>query len=383
MPIYKVNGAKNKDGLQKYNVRVNYVSNIDGTPKQLTRTTYGYESAKDLERKLLNEIKTLGGNSVRKITIQQLFDEYINAMKYELRETSLDKNERNYYLYVEKTMGNVMLHKITVSLLQNWKLSVEEKKLALKTRQHAYSIFRSVLNYAVKMEYLPTNPLLRVGNFKEALSLKPDMKIYNAQEFTLYINTAKQLAEEHEEKHHNLSYWDFYVFFNIAFYTGLRKGEIYALKWSDINGAFLSVKRSVTQKLKGGDRETAPKNKSSIRTLQLPLPLILVLEEHKKRQEKMEHFSDDYRICGGVRPIRDSTVNNRNKLFAEHAGLDRIRIHDFRHSHVSILANERINIQEIARRLGHSKIEETWNTYSHMYPREEERAVDVLNGIAA
>ncbi|MCL2821480.1 MAG: tyrosine-type recombinase/integrase, partial [Oscillospiraceae bacterium] len=59
-----------------------------------------------------------------------------------------------------------------------------------------------------------------------------------------------------------------------------------------------------------------------------------------------------------------------------------IKIHGFRHSHVSLLANEGINIQEIARRLGHAKVEETWNTYSHLYPREEEKAVDILNKIA-
>ena len=60
----------------------------------------------------------------------------------------------------------------------------------------------------------------------------------------------------------------------------------------------------------------------------------------------------------------------------------RIRVHDFRHSHVSILANEGINTQEIARRLGRAKVEITWNTYSHLYPREQEKAVDVLNKIA-
>lgn len=53
--------------------------------------------------------------------------------------------------------------------------------------------------------------------------------------------------------------WDYYVFFSIAFYTGLRKGEIFALKWSDIDDEYLSVTRSITQKLKGEDRETPPK----------------------------------------------------------------------------------------------------------------------------
>jgi len=62
--------------------------------------------------------------------------------------------------------------------------------------------------------------------------------------------------------------------------------------------------------------------------------------------------------------------------------LDVISIHSYRHSHASLLANEGINIQEIARRLGHARVEMTWNTYSHLYPREEERAVEILNRIA-
>ena len=79
--------------------------------------------------------------------------------------------------------------------------------------------------------------------------------------------------------------------------------------------------------------------------------------------------------------MRDTSISNKNIQFADKAGLPHIRIHDFRHSHASLLANEGINIQEIARRLGHSKIETTWDTYSHLYPREEERAVNILNKI--
>lgn len=153
------------------------------------------------------------------------------------------------------------------------------------------------------------------------------------------------------------------------------------MKWTDIDGEYLNVTRSITQKLKGGDRETPPKNKSSIRTLQIPKPLIKILSEHKERYKQLRTFTEDFRICGGTRPLRDTSVENANIRFAKLAGLKKIRIHDFRHSHVSLLANEGINIQEIARRLGHANIEMTWNTYSHLYPREEERAVKVLNKI--
>ena len=161
----------------------------------------------------------------------------------------------------------------------------------------------------------------------------------------------------------------------------MRKGEIHALKWSDIDGDYISVKRSITQKLKGEDRETPPKNKTSIRTLQIPEPLKKILADHKARYRSLQGFSDDFRICGGTRPLRDTSIQKANERYAKLAGLKTIRIHDFRHSHASLLANNGINIQEIARRLGHAKIEMTWNTYSHLYPREEERAVNILNKI--
>lgn len=171
------------------------------------------------------------------------------------------------------------------------------------------------------------------------------------------------------------------MYFAIAFYTGMRKGEIHGLRWSDIDGKYISVKRSISQKVKGDDRITPPKNKSSIRTLQIPKPLIEILNEHKERCKIFDGFSEENYICGANKPLRDSTIQKRNIKFAQLAGIKTIRIHDFRHSHASLLANEGINIQEVARRLGHSDVEMTWNTYSHLYPREEERAVAVLDEI--
>ncbi len=173
------------------------------------------------------------------------------------------------------------------------------------------------------------------------------------------------------------------MFFNIAFYTGARKGEIHALKWSDIKGNVMYIRRSISQKVKGNDVETPPKNKSSYRDLIMPIPLMNVLKEHKARQKATagDKFSEDFRICGGIRPLRDTSVENKNIAFAKAANLPHIRIHDFRHSNASALVNEGINIKEISRRLGHSTVEQTWNTYSHLYPREEERAVEVLNKI--
>jgi integrase len=149
------------------------------------------------------------------------------------------------------------------------------------------------------------------------------------------------------------------------------------LKWSDINGEYLSVKRSLTQRLNGGlGVETTPKTASSVRILQIPLPLIKILEAQKERQQLQHNFTDDFRITNN---IKNGSIDRRNKNYSSWAGVKTIRIHDFRHSHASVLANQKINIQEVSRRLGHSRIEMTWNTYCHLYPKEEEKAISILN----
>ena len=379
MPIYKMNGSKN--GQQKYRVRINYVDNM-GRNKQTERVTYGMAEAKELEMRMQYEIKEQPVTNG--ITLEQLYNEYVRALSSEVRESTITGNKRVFECYVLKTLGQTHVKKLTAPVLQNWKNQIEEvrttqdKPLSLRYKQNIYSIFRAVLNWGVKMDYLSQNVLVKVGNFKSGIvTEKRNVDFYTADEYKLFSAAAKEEAL----KGNTLHDWDYYVFFAIAFYTGLRKGEIHALKWSDVNDNILSVSRSITQKMRGADRETPPKNRSSIRTLQMPLPLIEILNEHKTRYKSFRGFSDDFRICGGTRSLRDTSLENKNQLFAKLSGLKKIRIHDFRHSHVSLLANEGINIQEIARRLGHSDIEMTWNTYSHLYPREEERAVEILNKI--
>lgn len=327
----------------------------------------------------LNATERVSGEG---LTVSELMEEYIKAKRTETRESTLDKSKRILKYHVLSHLGGYKLKKLTVPVLQKWKMHISEKDLSVTTRKNIYAEFRALLNYAVKMEYIPTNSLLKIGNFKTTLESEANHTIsyYTAEEFKQFISAARACAES-AQAHGNYFEWNYYVFFAIAFYTGMRKGEIHGLRWSDIDNEYISVKRSIAQKLKGGDRITPPKNKSSIRTLQLPKPLIEILNEHKECCKMFDGFSEENYICGGNKPLRDSTIQNRNIKFAELAGIKQIRIHDFRHSHASLLANEGINIQEVARRLGHSDVEMTWNTYSHLYPREEERAVAILDKI--
>jgi integrase len=115
--------------------------------------------------------------------------------------------------------------------------------------------------------------------------------------------------------------------------------------------------------------------------VQIPKPLKDVLTQHRKRCELDPDFTSDCFICGGRKALRDTSLENMNAKFANLAGIKKIRIHDFRHSHASLLVHEGINIQEIAKRLGHSDVAMTLGTYSHLYPSESERALNILDNI--
>lgn len=377
MPITIDKRVKKKDGVSRYRVRV-CVTDHNGKTRQVERLVWGRAEAQLVERQLEDEYSNKRIIASR-MKVSELFEQYGEYHAIDTKQSSHEAVMKRLRLWVLPYFEDKRLDKLTQQDLANWKVKINSEKLSLVSKQNVYCAFVAMLNYAVKLELIPKNNLSVLGNFRDNTALeKPiePLRYYTASQFEQFISQVKSDCK-------TIMDWGFYVFFCIAFFTGARKGEINALKWSDIDGKILHIRRSVTQKLKGGDVETSPKNKSSIRDLQLPEPLIAVLNEHKQRQQEVaQHlFSEDDYICGCDKPLRDTSIDKRNRKYAEAAGLPRIKIHDFRHSHVSLLANEGINIQEVARRLGHSNVQETWNTYCHLYPREEERAVEILNKI--
>ena len=170
MPINKVtdkNGKPvKKDGKQKYRVRVNYTDSL-GRNKQIERTAYGADEAKQLERELSHSVKAEA--PAAKLTVGELYEEYMQAKKHEVRESSLNKKQCVLKTHVLKYFESTKLQKLTPPVLQKWKMDIEELGLSIRMRKNIYGNFRTMLNYGVKMEYIPKNPLLKVGNFKAPL----------------------------------------------------------------------------------------------------------------------------------------------------------------------------------------------------------------------
>lgn len=367
--------GKSKDGETRYRVRVDYYDK-KGKRNQRERIVYGKRDAQLMERRMMEEIEKHPEEACD-MTVKELCADYLRNTRNDGRETTSDKKAKNLEQQVIPYLGNTKLRSLTTPMCREWKNTISDKGYAITTLKNLYNTFNSVLNYAVKQDYLRKNPLSVLGTFRDVNFEDTEMQplhYYTKEQFEAF--SAVLLAEA-QEKDDDLA-WGIYVFFMIAFFMGMRKGEINALRWSDIKGSTIHVCRSVSQKLKGEDRITPPKNKSSVRNIDMPSQLIEVLQKHKKRWMTFTAFSDEFFVCGGPRSLRDTTIEKANIRAAEKAGLPHIRIHDFRHSHASLLCNAGVNIQEIARRLGHANVQETWRTYSHMYPSEESKAIQIL-----
>lgn len=375
MPVYKTD--EKKDGLQKYRVRINYTDGT-GRYKQLERVAYGKEAAKRLERELFLNLKA---ETTSRLTLNDVFYNYVSAQKNEVKKTTLNKTSGVLKRFVLSELGRYRLGYINAELLQKWRNKLAGTDYSVTYKNNIFNAFCALLNFAVKMEYIDKNPLSALGKFKDVTHIDKEMNYYTAAEFQRFISAAEAIAQTSEDSTGNIFEWNFYVFFMLAFFAGMRKGEIYALRWSDIYDNVIHIRRSIAQQISGEDVETPPKNKSSVRNIQIPQPLNEALTAHYERCRGIDGFTDEWYICGGIKPIRNSTVSKHNKKYANAAEIKTIRIHDYRHSHASLLVNNGINIQEVARRLGHARVEQTWNTYSHLYPHEEEKALTVLNNL--
>lgn len=365
MSFYKID--RRKDGKQGYRVFVSF-TNTDGKRITKTKCVYGLQEAKETERDLSEDIKTASSS----ITVEQLYKEYVKSKRHEVRNSSLAKSESVLLNHVLNTdLAKRRLDKLSKKHLQDWKNVIAEKKIKTSTKNGAYKELNTLLNYAVSHDYLIKNPLREIGRFRDPYFKADEEKVkyYTIEEFNRYIKAAKDSIETQLD-------YACYVFFYILFYSGLRKGELNALLWSDFDGDTLNITKSLAQKV--GYEITPPKNKPSYRRVKLPPKAIKVLDDYRVFLKKNSRYREDMWLCGGFKPIPDSTIENRNKYFAKVAGLPHRCIHDFRHSHATLLINKGVNIVAVSRRLGHSDVKMTLNTYAHLYPTSDDEVVNAL-----
>jgi len=175
----------------------------------------------------------------------------------------------------------------------------------------------------------------------------------------------------------------YHVLFYLALFTGMRRSEILALRWCDVDLLLcqVHVTRTLHQLRNGEIVFRAPKTAKGRRMIALTPSTTLVFREHKERQEAMrvllgKPLTDDDLIFSQVdgKPLLPNTVTHAWIRLVRCTGLRGIRFHDARHSHASLMFKQGTHPKIVQERLGHSSIQITLDTYSHVAPGLQEKA---------
>lgn len=358
MPVYQDKKTK------KWKFRV-YADDVFGNRKQFERT--GFATKKEALQAEM-EFKMCDKSNYSKMTFNDLWLEYIKYKKLQLKAQSFRSVESRFKKHILPFFKDFKLNKITNSVYIKWQEEIEKKDFKHKYNSSLHGAMVNILNYAIRFYGLKDNIATLTGNFKRKTELKKNVNFWTIEEFQKFINCVDDLVYK--------------TFFETLYYTGLRQGEALALNWNDFKNGYLDIEKTISKEMVDNKHIiNTPKTNKSIRQVKLDDELIRKLNELKKFYQGFAEFKDDWFIFGGLNPLSPSTIGRKKDKYCEIAEVKKIRIHDFRHSHASLLLSMNVPITVISERLGHSDINMTLNTYSHMIPKDEDKAVNILNQI--
>lgn len=363
-----------KDGTTAY--QFNAYLGIDpetGKPKRTTRRGFKTQKEAKLALSRLEIDVDTHGLQIRSYgTFNEVYDVWFKQYKTTVKPITAAHTERMFRLHILPELGHIKIDKITKFLCQKIVNEWSENYSAFHLLK---SITQKMLNYAVSQDILVTNPMQHVIMPKR--TPKKDSKktkFLELSELKTFLAHAKT----------TLSYQD-YLMFRILGFTGLRKGELYALTWSDVN--FTEKTITITKTLVVVHRKytiTDPKTKHSNRIIQLDDITFAELNKWHKRQKEFL-FSVGQRV---KKPTEQLLFHNsQNKvLYVEYlnhlletALKTKLTPHSFRHTHASLLFEAGATIKEVQVRLGHSDINTTMNVYAHVTKVASKEAINKLS----
>lgn len=295
------------------------------------------------------------------MTFQSFWEIYKNDLSHRLKENTIISKEYVVELKILPYFGSRKVAEITAADIRQWQNSLMKQGYAPTYLKTIHNQLSAIFNYAVKYYDLPRNPCKQAGSIGK--SNAEEMKFWTQEEFERFIEAVKDKP---------ISYYAFLT----MYWTGVRVGELLALTLADFDAEerTLSVTKSY-QRIKGRDVVTEPKTAKSKRVITLPDFLV---EELMEYTEKLYGMMKSDRLFMVTKSYLDKEIRRGAGL----AGVKRIRLHDLRHSHASLLISK-LGAQPnlVAERLGHEKIQTTLSTYSHLYPNQSRALADQMDGL--
>ena len=271
-------------------------------------------------------------------------------------------------------LGNYKLKDINVPILNSFFNTVKDSKTMYTRRQNTnvskgtilkvFNIVNAILQKAYEFDLINTNYCrkikLKLNNLETEINKKEPMHCYDRETYNKVLNLLK-----HEVPIKRL-------IIEMALKTGLRRSELFGLTWNDIDFKNKTLTVNKTRQLINKKMQILPtKTPSSLRTISIPLSLLNLLKE-AKRKSNNEFIFEELNIDSICVWFRKWQRNNN---------IDVIRFHDLRHTHATLLLLQGVDLKTISTRLGHSNIGRTMNTYTHVLKELDTNASELIDSL--
>ena len=337
-----------------------YVPTEDG-PKR--KVIYGKTRA-EVSEKLTKALSDRANGIVydnENITVGEYLDVWLKRSVYgSLRQSTYDRDTNLVNNHIKPVLGSLKLEKLNSAHVQNFYRNRLDTGLSTSTVRKIHDILRRGLAEAVDWHLTQRNVADVV---KPPRPVPKEIVALSTDETRRLLDAA---AEDRLE-----------ALYVLAVHTGMRQGEMLALRWQDVDieNAVLSVRRTLTRR--GGKIAFGePKTKKSRRSIRLTPQAVDALRAHLERQLRdMEILGDHYQDQGLIfttdtgAPIIPSNLRQRSFTpLLKRAGLPHMRFHDLRHTCATLLLSRGVHPKFVQELLGHATIAITLDTYSHVMP---------------
>lgn len=351
-------------------------SPLTGKRKQIRRRGFATKGeAIDAFAKVKAEVLEGDFLDINTITYERFMDDYFEERKISLQRSTFETHSIYYQNCIKPRFGKLKLQDINNFHIQKFINELATKsEFSARTIHLIHRIMYSSFKKAKIRKIVKENPCENITLPKPP---KREMNVWSLEQVNYFLREAPYVQRVTR----------CLIGFQLGLLAGLRQGEILGLRWKDVDfkNHLLYVRQVVTQK---GEIRTGAKNDGSIRSISIPKRLIQELESHREQIEwekarcRIPYCDNDL-----VLPTRDGSPmiprNFRKEFYnlTERLDLPKIRFHDTRHTHATLLIAQNVNVKLIAERLGHTDIETTLNTYSHVIPNMQKPISDKLDEI--
>lgn len=359
----RIKTYKNSKGEVKYRFRAYLGKNpITNKIKSAHRTGFdSYEEAK----KEYESIRRQNIQSLSKdLTFREVYEDWFKLYKTTVKKSTSYTTSLLFKNHILPYFKDVSLRKLEYHVIQE--LIINKSKELVNYRELS-SYISKVFRHGIRLGVVKTDLTQLIYYPKKEVKKDSSYNFYDIPESKKFLKCCK--------KDLNLMW---YTFFHLLVYTGIRKGEGLALRWSDIDlrNKTLTINKTLTRS-KNGSFVGSPKSPSSNRTIFLDDSTIKALDLWKSEQTKIfglelkvvfNNLSGGYLTSSFPLKQMDYVIDNNN--------LRKITLHGLRHTHASMLFDAGMDLKLIQKRLGHSKYETTVNVYTHIYKEKEENMMN-------